>query len=87
MTTGYTQAELDNLQRIMEERAPTLSTADDLKSAPHVLSATWAASYTGVLLNLQFQAQQSVLFNLNCVVALELMLGIGEAMVNSKWAE
>ena len=87
MTTGYTQAELDNLQRIMEERAPALSTPEDLKSAPHVLSATWAGSYTGVLLNLQFQAGQSMLFHLNCVVASELMFGISEAMVNCGWED
>jgi hypothetical protein len=85
MTTGYTQAELEELQRILVERAPASLTPEDLKLAPHVLAATWAGSYTGFLLNLQFQAQQSLMFQLNCVVALELMIGISEAAVKFGW--
>jgi hypothetical protein len=85
MTTGYTQADLDELHRLMMDRAPPTPTLDQLKTSPSVTAAAWDGSYTGLLLQLQFQAGQCVVLNLNCVVALELMLGINEAAETYGW--
>lgn len=78
MTTGYTQADLDELDRLMMDRAPPPPTLADLKNSPSVTTVAWNGSYTGILLQLQFQAGQAMVLHLNCVVALELMHGITE---------
>lgn len=85
MTTGYTQADLDELHRLMMDRAPPTPTLSDLKTSPSVTAVAWNGSYTGVLLQLQFQAGQAMVLHLNCVVALELMLGINEAAIKYGW--
>ncbi len=85
MTTGYTQADLDELHRLMMDRAPPPPTLDQLKTSPSVTAAAWDGSYTGLLLQLQFQAGQSMVLNLNCVVATELMHGINDAAMKYGW--
>jgi hypothetical protein len=85
MTTGYTQLELDRLHRQMLERAPPLPTLADLKTAPVVLSAAWNGSYVGIILHLQFQAEQYIAVDLSCVVALELMNGINDRAHDMGW--
>jgi len=85
MTTGYTQKDLDELHRLMMDRAPPLATVDDLKTSPSVSAVAWNGSLTGILLQLQFQAGQYVVFNLNCIVARELFMGINEAAIKYGW--
>jgi hypothetical protein len=85
MTTGYTQADLDQLHRLMMDRAPPLPTLDDLKTTPTTTAAAFNGSHTGLLLQLQFPADQCMVLNINCVVATELMLGINEAAFKYKW--
>jgi hypothetical protein len=85
MTTGYTQQDLDRLHRQMLNRAPPLPTLADLRTAPIVLSAAWNGSYVGIILNLQFQAEQHIAVDLSCVVALELMNGINDRAHDMGW--
>jgi len=85
MTTGYTQADLDELHRLMLDRAPPTPTLADLKTSPSVTVVAWNGSYTGILLQLQFQAGQAIVVHINCVVALELMMGINDAAMKFGW--
>jgi hypothetical protein len=85
MTTGYAQADLDELHRLMMDRAPPTPTLVDLKTSPSVTVVAWNGSYTGILLQLQFQAGQAMVLHLNCVVALELMLAMNEAAEKYGW--
>jgi hypothetical protein len=85
MTTGYTQPELDHMHRQMLDSCPPLPTLADLKSAPTVLSAAWNGSHVGILLYLEFQAEQRIVIDLNCVVALELMNGINDRAHDMGW--
>jgi hypothetical protein len=85
MTTGYTQADLDHLHRLMMDRAPPLPTLDDLKTTPSVTAAAFNGSHTGLLLLLEFQAEQRMILNINCVVALDLMHGINDAATAFRW--
>jgi hypothetical protein len=85
MTTGYTQRDLDELHRLMMDRAPPLATVEDLKTSSSVSAVAWNGSLTGILLQLQFPAGQAMVLNVNCVVAQELMDGINEAAMKYGW--
>lgn len=85
MTTGYTQEDLDRLHCEMLERAPPLPTLADLKTSPVALRAAWNGSHVGILLYLEFQAEQRIVLDLNCVVALELMNGINDRAHDLGW--
>jgi hypothetical protein len=87
MTTGYTQADLDRMHQQMLKNSPPLPTLDDLRTAPTVLSAAWNGSYLGILLFLQFQAEQWIVVDLNCVIALELMNGVSDRAHDMGWQD
>jgi len=69
----------------MMDRAPPLPTLEDLNTTPTATAAAFNGSHTGLLLQLQFLADQCMVLNINCVVATELMLGINEAAFKYKW--
>jgi len=85
MTTGYTKTDLDELHRLMMDRAPPKPTLADLKTSPSVTVVAWNGSYMGILLQLQFPSDQAIVLNLNCVVAHELMLGFNDAAMTYGW--
>lgn len=85
MTTGYTQPDLVRLEKVMLDHAPPLPTEADLKTTPMVNAVAWNGSYTGMLLQLQFSADQTMVLHLNCVVAHELLFGLNEAAYQYNW--
>ena len=85
MTTGYTLPELKLLEKLMLDNAPVPLTSADRRNTPMVSGVAWNGSYTGMLLQLQFPANQSIFLHLNCVVALELLLAINRAAFQYQW--
>jgi hypothetical protein len=79
MTAGYTEAELKTLADAMLENQPVDPSGDDIKTAPCVTGMVMAARYNGVLLKVLLQSGRTFLFNLNSVVASELMSVVNQS--------
>lgn len=72
MATDYTQAQLDELWREMEEHIPPIPTRADKRDAPTVNALTAAGTEFGVLFYFGFESGISQMMFLNCHAAKEL---------------
>jgi hypothetical protein len=85
MATGYTQDQLDELWREMEEHIPPIPTGADKRRAPTVNTLTAAGTEFGVLFNFGFESGKSQMMFLNCQAAKELAGALNNAARNYKW--
>jgi hypothetical protein len=87
MATGYTQDQLDELWREMEEHIPPIPTRADKKDAPIVTALTAAGTEFGILFNFGFESDPPQMMFFNCSAARELAGAMNNAARTYKWHE
>ena len=87
MATGYTQDQLDQLERDMVAQTPPLPTPADKKVAKRVIAMRAAGTELGAVFNFGFKGGWTLVFYLNCVVAKELAGAINQANLAYGWAK
>ena len=86
MSTGFTAGQIAELQETAMRLAPELPNAAALKSALEIQRVATAGTELGLLLRLSVKDKtKPITFFLNCVIALELMIGINKAATEAGW--
>lgn len=85
MSTGYSQAELDQLWREMDEAVPPMPTPADKKTAPRIAAMRAAGTDLGAAFNFGFKDGRSMVLFFNCVIAKEFAGAINAAVQAYGW--
>jgi hypothetical protein len=85
VSTGYSQAQLDQLWHEMDSALPPLPTAADKKTAPRITAMCAAGTELGAVFNFGFKDGQSLVMFFNCVAAKELAGAINAAVQAYGW--
>jgi len=87
MTTAYTPAELEELERIFAERTPRLAMQADLSTAPRACDVTMAGNNGGIVFIFKMPDSKNLTVYLTVVAATELVRGIAFATDRGGWDE
>ena len=85
MSTGYTREQIHQLEILLDQNVPPEQSIEHLDTAPIATDVVMAGTAIGALFKIGFEHGETKEFFLNCLVALELVIGLHGATIEESW--